>query len=115
MISGIELNKLISQSWMTCACCAINSSLVAKYYEIGLGGSVVLGDYPEYETEQYLKENMIYIDRSMTDDEIIDIIKKALDDKKKLNEYSSNTKEYIGKNYMYSNGVDRFDNFFTNL
>lgn len=51
----------------------------------------------------------------MSDDEIVDIIECALKDKKKLLEYSSNTKEYIGKNYMYSNGVDRFDNFFTNI
>lgn len=115
MITGIELNKLISQSWMTCACCLVSNILVAKYFEIGLCGSVVLGDYPKYESEQYLKDNMIYVDLSMSDDEIVDIIIKALDDKKKLLEYSSNTKEYIGKNYMYSNGVERFDNFFNNL
>ena len=115
MICGIELNKLISQSWMTCTCCSVSNILVAKYYEIGLGGSVVLGDYPEYETEQYLKENMIYINRFMTDDEIVNIIEQSIKDKKKLLEYSSNTKKYIGKNYMYSNGVEKFDNFFTNI
>lgn len=115
MITGIELYKLISQSWMTCACCSINNVLVAKYFEIGLCGSVVLGDYPEYETEQYLKENMIYIDKTKTDDEIVNIIEQNLKNKKKLLEYSSNTKEYIGRNYMYSNGVDRFDNFFSNI
>lgn len=115
MIIGIELNKLISQSWLTCACCAINSSLVAKYYEIGLGGSVVLGDYPEYETEQYLKKNMCYIDRFMTDEQILDKIEQSLKDKNKLLEYSTNTKKYIGENYMYKNGIETFDNFFTNI
>lgn len=60
MITGIELYKLINQSWLTCACCAINYSLVAKYFEIGLCVSVVLGDYPKHETEQYLKDNIIY-------------------------------------------------------
>jgi hypothetical protein len=115
MITGIELSKLISQSWLTCACCAINSSLVAKYYEIGLCGSVVLGDYPKYETEQYLRENIIYVDLSMSDDEILNVIIMALNDKKKLEKYSINTKKYISENYMYKNGVERFDDFFDNL
>lgn len=51
----------------------------------------------------------------MSDDEIVNVIIKALNNKKKLNEYSTNTKEYIGKNYMYKNGVEKFDNFFKNV
>lgn len=110
MITGIDLYKLISQSWLTCACCLISNILVAKYYEIGLYGSVALGDYPEYETELYLKDNMIYINRHMDDNEIINIIQNALNHKDKLLKYSSNTKRYISENYMYKNGLKTFEN-----
>lgn len=115
MIVGNELYKLISQSWLTCACCLITNCLVSKYFEIGLCGSVILGDYPEYESEKFLKENMIIVNNLMTENEIINIIDNALKNKKKLLDYSTNTKKYIGDNYMYKNGVDRFDNFFANI
>ena len=110
MITGIDLYKLIGQSWLTCACCLISNILVAKYYEIGLYGSVVLGDYPEYETELYLKDNMIYINRHMNDNEIINTIQNGLNNKDRLLKYSSNTKRYISENYMYKNGLKTFEN-----
>ena len=109
IISGIDLYKLISQSWLTCACSAISNCLVAKYFEIGLCGSVVLGDYPEYENEICLKKNMIYINRDMSDEDILNYITKALNNKKMLLEYSNNTKKYISENYMYKNGLQRFE------
>jgi hypothetical protein len=109
IISGIDLYKLISQSWITCACSAISNCLLAKYFEIGLCGSVVLGDYPEYENEVYLKENMIYINRHMSDEDILNCITKALNNKKMLLKYSNNTKQYFSKKYMYENGLQRFE------
>lgn len=109
MTVGEDLYKLIGECWLTTACCAISNCLLAKYFEIGLCGSVVLGDYPEYESEKYLKENMIYINNDMSDEDIINNITKALDNKKKLQEYSENTKNYILNNYMYENGLKRFE------
>ena len=109
MTIGVDLYKLINQSWLTCACCLVSSILVAKYYEIGLCGSVVLGDYPEYESEQYLKQNMIYINRHMSDEDILNSITEALNNKKMLSQYSNNTKQYFSKNYMYENGLQKFE------
>lgn len=109
MTTGLELNKLISQSWLTCATSAISNCLLAKYFEIGLCGSVILGDYPEYEDEQNIKQNIIHITRHMSDNEILDIIKNALKNKEALKQKSENTKKYISENYMYENGVHKFN------
>ncbi len=109
MIIGEVLYRLISQSWLTCACCAISNCLVAKYFEIGLCGSVVLGDYPDVEQETTLKKNMILLDRHLSDEDIINKIQEALSNKEQLKEYSENTKEYISSNYMYENGLQKFE------
>lgn len=111
MITGKELNEKINQSWLTIACCLIQNILVAKYFEIGLCGSVVCGDYPELEDETFIKNNMIYIDIKMSDEEIITKITNALNNKEKLIEYSYNTKKYLSENYMYKNGLELFEKY----
>jgi hypothetical protein len=113
IISGHDLYRLIKQSYLTISTKLLNNILVSKYYEIGLYGSTVLGDYPDLEDEIFLKNNMIYIDNSMTDEEIINIIQYALSDKQKLKEYSNNTIEYISNNYCREQGVQYFDNIIT--
>jgi hypothetical protein len=115
MTTGVELNKLISQSWLTVSTCLTVNILVAKYFEIGLCGSVICGDYPQIEDETFLKKNMIYINKHMSDDQMLKIITDALNNKELLKEYSKNTKEYLSKNYMMKNGVDRFDNLISKI
>lgn len=115
MITWIELYKLISSSWLTITCCAISEVLVSKYFEIGLCGSVICGDYPSQEDEIYIKDNMILLDRNMSNSEIIDNISKALSDKSKLKEYSENLKKYISEKYMYENGLKLFESYIYNL
>lgn len=115
MVTGIELNKEINQSWLTIATSAISNCLLAKYFEIGLCGSVILGDYPEYESEQYIKQNIIEISRHMSDTEILNIIKNALENKKALREKSENTRKYISENYMYENGLYKFNELVNKL
>ena len=109
MITGKDLYRMISQSWLTCSCCAISNCLVAKYFEIGLCGSVVLGDYPDIELETTLKKNMIFLDRNLNDEDIINKIQEALSNKEQLKKYSENTKKYISNNYMNKNGVKIFE------
>jgi hypothetical protein len=108
-IGGKDLQLLISQSWLSIATKSIQNDLLAKYYEIPMYGSVLCGDYPDIETEQNIKQNMIYIDNSMSDVEILNIIKLALDDKEKLIEMQNKGTEYIKNNYSLSNGVKHFD------
>jgi len=109
MTTGKDLIKCISQSWLSISTCAVSNCLLAKYYEIGLGGSTILGNYPEHEDDQYIKNNMVYINRFMTDEEIIRIITNALKDKNRLTDYSIKTKKYISSHYMYKNGLEKFE------
>lgn len=111
MITWIELYKIISSSWVTISCCAISEVLVAKYFEIGLCGSVICGDYPSQEDELFIKNNMILLDRNMSDSEIIGTIQDALSDKDKLKIYSENLKKYISEKYMYKNGLELFESY----
>jgi hypothetical protein len=114
MITWIDLYKLISSSWLTITCSSISEILVSKYFEIGLCGSVICGDYPSEENEIYIKQNMILLDRDMSDSDIINKISDALSDKSKLKNYSENLKKYISKKYMYKNGIKLFESYIDN-
>jgi hypothetical protein len=111
MTTWIDLYKLISSSWLTISCCLVSEILVAKYFEIGLCGSVICGDYPSQEDELFIKNNMILLDRNMSDSEIICAIQHALSDKNKLKMYSENLKKYISEKYMYKNGLELFESY----
>jgi len=111
MTTWIDLYKLINSSWLTMSCCLVSEILVAKYFEIGLCGSVICGDYPSQEDELFIKNNMILLDRNMSDSEIIGTIQDALSDKNKLKIYSENLKKYISEKYMYKNGLELFESY----
>lgn len=111
--TGSDLISLIQRSWLCIATKQIANLLLAKYYEIALCGSVVLGNYPDLEDERFLfNDNMIYIDDLMSDQEIIDRIHSALKDKAKLLEISKRTYEYFSNRYLSNHGVSQFDQIF---
>lgn len=112
--SGFDLYKIINQSWLCIATTNINNSLLAKYFEIVLSGSVVCGDYPSLEDERFLENNMIQINNNMSDDDIITIIKNALNDKQKLKNISQKTMKYFSENYMMKNGLNTFETLVQN-
>ena len=112
---GVELAKLINQSWLTITTKANQSVLLQKYYEIAMAKSVACGNYPDLDGENYMKENMILIDRKMTDSKIIDVISNALKNKEKLKEIINNCYNYFMKNYTYDQGVTDFDKIFNKI
>jgi ligand-binding sensor protein len=73
--------------------------LLGKYFETSMSGSVVCGDISE-DGEQTWKDNMIYIDDSMSDEEIIKEIKEALLDKEKLIVKMEEMKKRMEKYYL---------------
>lgn len=93
-IRGDDLFKLISQSKFTIATCANVLYLVKKYFEIPLNNSIIIGNIPEY-TPDKMKENIINIKNSMSDDEIIEIL---IDSVKNYENHKS--KQLLGK-YLY--------------
>lgn len=93
-LRGDDLFKLISQSKFTIATCANVLYLVEKYFEIPLNNSIIIGNIPEYAPNK-MKENIINIKNSMSDDEIIEIL---IDSVKNYENHKS--KQLLGK-YLY--------------
>ena len=93
-IRGDNLNKLISQSKFTIATCANVLYLVEKYFEIPFNNSIIIGNIPEYAPNK-MKENIINIKNSMSDNEIIEIL---IDSVKNYENHKS--KQLLGK-YLY--------------
>lgn len=104
--SNDQLSKVMNQSWLTICTKSKCNMLLGKYFETSMSGSVVCGDISE-DGEQTWKDNMIYIDDSMSDEEIIKEIKDALLDKEKLIVKTEKMKKRMEKYYL--------GNFTTNL
>jgi len=103
-IRGDDLFKLINQSKFTIATCSNVLYLFNKYFEIPLNNSIIIGNIPEYAPKK-MKENIINIKNSMSDNEIIDILIDS------VNNYESHkTKLQLGK-WLYdaSNIISELD------
>ena len=56
---------------------------LGKYVEISMCGSLILGDLP-FEDKKRLKKFVIIVNNNMTDDKLLDIICKTLDNRKEM-------------------------------
>lgn len=108
-ITGIELSKLINQSYMTVCCSSVCDLLFYKHLEIPASNSVILGDYPS-DYEDTFKNNIVKIDRYMSEEEIINKIDEALSDKKSLLEKSQKLHDIIHKEHCLENSIEDFKN-----
>ena len=115
LVHGNELAKLINQSWITISTKSVSNFLLQRYYEVGLSKSVICGDFPDLETDIEIKNNMILIDNSMSDDKILDIIQNNLKDKKNLKDLSEKTHNHFVNNYTFNHGLIKFDKIFTKI
>lgn len=84
-----QLAKIINESWLCISCVSIFSYLVRKYLEISACNSVIVGD-TNPQGLQIFGNNMVFIDKTMTDDEIIDRITHYLTNKEILAALSFN-------------------------
>lgn len=73
----------INKSYLCISTCSKFNYLVEKYFEIPASGSLVLGDMP-LQGKCIFGENYVSIENNMTDYQIIEKIKNALNDKKKI-------------------------------
>jgi len=85
---GQKLYTEINNAWLTVCTKAIHNALLAKYIETVMGGSVILGDYPDI--DDCFRDNMVYIHNDMTDDDIMDKIIDSINDKTTLNKFIYN-------------------------
>jgi hypothetical protein len=113
-ITGEELSKKINESWLTICTKSYNDLLLQKYIEIPMCKSVICGDFPDLE-ERVFGENMVYINYSMRDDEIITIIKSALADKEKLRQLAENSYKIAMEKYTYEKGLETFEKYLDDI
>jgi len=88
-ISNDSLSKIINQSWLTICTPSKFDLLLGKYFETSMSGSVICGNMST-DGDRIWGNDYINITPNMTDDEIIDKIKTALNNKKKLTDISQN-------------------------
>jgi hypothetical protein len=98
-ISNENLSKCINKSWITICTSSKFKLVLGKYMETSMSGSVICGDLPEDGKDTW-KGNMIEINENMTDDQIINIISKYLDDKNELNKIINNCIKKTEKFYL---------------
>lgn len=107
---GIELAKLINQSWITIATTSIFNRTLAKYFEISACNSTILGTSNEF-IDKIWGTNIIKINKNMSDMKIIETIEIYLKNKNKLNTMSNNMYNIIHNNYNNYNYSFKLDNF----
>jgi hypothetical protein len=109
-----SLSKIINSSWLTIATYSNFHYLVRKYFEISASKSVILGNMTRMGKEIW-KDNYIHIDREMSNTQIINTIKTALQNKKKLKEISNTMYSIMHTEYNYKRLCEKYNNFFMEI
>lgn len=99
-ICGEELSKLINQSYLCISTRTIENFMVKKYLEIAASDTVILGDIPTDYKNMY-KGNIVEVNLDNTDEEIYNILCKALGDKEKLINMGKEFGKYVRKYHCY--------------
>ena len=113
-IANDELSQLINESYMTLSCCTRADIAMAKYFEIPASYSAILGDIPS-DYEDLFKGNIVEVNEWMSDDEILQIIDKALEDKDKLWEMTKRLGDRVHQEYNLEAGTRNMDEVFENM
>jgi hypothetical protein len=107
-VANEELSRLINQSHLTLACRTRADIAMSKYFEIAASYSAILGDIPSDYVDLF-KGNIVEVTEWMSDDKIIQIIDKALEDKEKLWEMTQRLGDRVHKEYNLEAGTKNMD------
>lgn len=94
-IKGEALSKEINKGYISFSTKSIYNYLVKKYFEVPLSNTMLACDMPEYGKEFISKDNFIYIDENMSDDELLNIFLDNLKDKKELMERTARLRNEV--------------------
>ena len=109
-----SLSKLINKSWLTLCSKSRCDILMDKYVETAASYSAVLGNIPS-DYKDIFKNNIIEITEWMSDEEILSIIDKALEDKEKLKEMINKTAIIVKNNFDLDSAIKNMDNVFEEI
>jgi len=110
---GCMLYREISRSWLTIATYSEEYGYnVQKYFEIPASSSVILGNMTK-QGYDIIGDNYIHIDNDMSDDQIKEIIRNALNNKDKLLQMARKGYDMM-KDRTYEKYMKEFDTILTN-
>ena len=87
---------------------------MAKYLEIAGSYSGILGNIPS-DYEDLFKNNIVEVTEWMSDEEILNIIDKSLEDKQKLQEMISKLGDRIHNEYSLKESVKDMDEVYDEI
>lgn len=114
LVANEALSQLINESHLTLACRTRADIAMAKYFEIPASYSAILGDIPS-DYEYLFKDNIVEVTEWMTDEEILNIIDKALEDKEKLWEMTKRLGDRVHLECNLNSGTKNMDDVFESL
>jgi hypothetical protein len=108
-IRGEKLSKRISESYLCLATRTSVDKCMMKYIEIFSSDTIVLGDIPT-DYKEIFGQDIVEINETMTDQQILDIIDNSLSDKKSLINKGKNIGNKIRELYgnHTSNPINNF-------
>lgn len=109
-----DLSKLINESHLTLSCCTRADIVMAKYFEISASYSAILGDIPS-DYNDLFKGNIVEVTEWMSDEEILNIIDNALDNKEKLWEMTKRLGDRVHCEYNLDEGTKNMDEVFEKI
>ena len=102
-INQINYNDIINQSKLCIACTSKYIYRLGKYIEIPMAGSVIVGDIP-YEDQDNFRKFVVEVNLQMTEKEILDTIIDHLENPEKIKEKRDYgfkwSSQHITKNYV---------------
>jgi hypothetical protein len=107
-VYNAELSKLINQSYLTIVCSSIFDVMLFKHLEIPASKSVILGSYPSNYKELF-DGNIIEVNEFMSDEEIINIIDMALENKDKLLKMSETIYNKVHEEHNLNKAQESFN------
>jgi len=103
MPRGEQLAMLINQCWIGISTSSRVDYFVKKYLEIPACGTMVAGNIPTRKAN-ILKGNIIELKPTMDDQTIVQVLAKALENKKKLSKRIRKLKRLVEANYSFEAG-----------
>jgi uncharacterized protein (DUF1919 family) len=101
-IKGVELSRIINQSYLTLSTRSRSDRCMQKYFEITASNSFILGDIPTDYMDLFTF-NSIVVDMNMSDETILGIIDDALKNKETILQQSKDFGEFIRSEYGLDN------------
>ena len=110
-VANEELSKLINESYLTLSCCTRADIAMAKYFEIPASYSAILGNIPS-DYQELFEGNIVEVTEWMSDEEILNTIDKALENKEKLWEMTKRLGDRVHCEYNLDEGTKNMDEIF---